>query len=335
MPGARREQGRRALWGAAALAALLALGVRGRAHGEANDGDYEEHRRAGRPDWKTVFQSIRADLTKRRIIAIAAGVTFYSLLAIFPAIAALVALYGLIADPVTIAQHIGSLSSFVPGGAIDVISSEINRIAAQSSGTKGLTILVGLGVSLWSANGGVKAMFDALNVVYDVEETRGFVKLNAISLAFVIGSLVFVLLAIGMVVALPIALNHVGLGDDTKLIVSIGRWPGLFIVVALMLAFVYRFGPDRRDAHWRWITWGSAFASIAWLVVSILFSWYAANFGSYNKTYGSLGAVIGFMTWIWISAIVVLMGAELDAVMERPQKARTASEPSGALQGSS
>jgi membrane protein len=109
----------------------------------------------------------------------------------------------------------------------------------------------------------------------------------------------------------------------------------LFVAVAVLLAFIYRYGPNRHDARWRWITWGSAFASIVWLIASILFSWYAANFGSFNKTYGSLGAVIGFMMWIWISAIVVLMGGELDAVMERPQKARTASEPQPALQGSS
>jgi membrane protein len=334
--GAQPKVHRHSLWGAAALAALLALGIRNRASpADGPGGHYEENRRAGHPDWKAVFQAVRSDLTKRRIIAIAAGVTFYSLLAIFPAIAALVALYGLVANPATIAQHLDSLASFVPGGAIDVISEEINRIAAQSGQTKGLTIVVGLAVSLWSANGGVKALFDALNVVYEVDEKRGFIRLNATSLAFVIGGLVFVLVAIGVVVALPIVLSHIGLGEQARLIVSIGRWPALFVAVALMLAFIYRYGPDRPDAHWRWITWGSAFASIAWLIASILFSWYAANFGSYNKTYGSLGAVIGFMTWIWISAIVILMGAELDAVMERPQKARTASQPSGALQGSS
>src|SRR5262249_10180471 len=151
-------------------------------------------------------------------------------------------------------------------------------------------------------------MFDALNVVYDVEETRSFVKLNAISLAFVVGGLVFVLVAIGAVVGLPIVLHHLGMGGEARLVVSIGRWPALFVAVALMLACIYRYGVSRDDAPWRWITWGSAVAAIAWLIASILFSWYAANFGSFNKTYGSLGAIMGFMIWIWISAIVVLMG---------------------------
>ncbi|HTS20207.1 MAG TPA: YihY/virulence factor BrkB family protein [Casimicrobiaceae bacterium] len=279
---------------------------------------------ASAPDWKAVFGSIRADLTKRRILAIAAGVTFYSLLAIFPATAALVALYGLIADPATIAKHLDSVASFVPGGAIDVIRDEIGRIVAQSAGTKGLTVATGVLVSLWSANGGVKALFDALNVVYGVEEKRGFLKLNAISLAFVLGGLATVLLAIGGVVALPLALHQVGMDEGAKLIVSGARWPALLIVVGLLLALIYRFGPSRRGARWRWISWGSAFASAAWLIASLLFSWYAANFGSFNRTYGSLGAVVGFMIWIWISAIVVLMGGELDAVMEQP---RVASRP--------
>ena len=286
-------------------------------------------------DWKLVVQRVREDLTKRRIIAIAAGVTFYSILAIFPALAALVALYGLLADPSTIARNLDSVASVIPSGGIEVLREEINRIAAQSAGSKGLTVVVGLGASLWSANGGIKAMFDALNVVHGVDEKRGFIVLNAVSLAFVLGGLVFVLLAIGAMVALPIVLNHVGLENETKLIVSIVRWPALFAAVALLLAFVYRFGPNRENPRWRWITWGSAIASVGWLVASLLFSWYAENFGNFNKTYGSLGAVIGFMMWIWLSAIVVLMGAELDSVMERPEATPAGSQPRPGLEGSS
>src|SRR5829696_2846421 len=130
------------------------------------------------------------------------------------------------------------------------------------------------------------------------------------------GRLIFALVAIGAVVALPVVLNYIGLGRATELLIVIGRWPILFVVVALWTALIYRYGPSRDTPKWRWVTWGSAFASLAWIVPSILFSWYAANFGSYNKTYGSLGAAMGFMTWIWLSTIVVLLGAELDAEME-------------------
>lgn len=273
-----------------------------------------------RRDWKAVFRSIRADLTERRIVAIAAGVTFYSLLSIFPAIAALVAVYGLVADPASIAQRIESMGSVLPGGAIEVIRDQITRISSHSGRTV-VALIVGLAASLWSANGGVKALIDALNVVYRVEDRRGLIKLNAVSLLFVIGGILAALLALTAIVALPVALKHVGMGEETKLIVSAGRWPALLVLVALALALVYRFGPDRERVRWRWITWGSALASVAWLIASFGFSWYAANFGSFNKTYGSLGAVVGFMVWLWISAIVVLMGAELDAVLERRRAA--------------
>jgi membrane protein len=174
-----------------------------------------------------------------------------------------------------------------------------------------------LAISLWSANAGMKALFDALNIVYGATESRGLVKLNAISLAFTGGALLVAGLAVGAIIVLPVVLQYVGLEGFVDWIVKIGRWPVLYVLVAVGFAVIYRFGPDRQHAQWHWITWGSAIAALIWIVVSILFSWYAANFGSYNKTYGSLGAVIGFMTWIWISCMTILGGAEIDAAMER------------------
>jgi membrane protein len=266
--------------------------------------------------WKDILLRIYHNMTDHRIVAIAAGVTFYVLLAIFPGIAALVSLYGLFADAKTVSDQLASLSSFLPGGAIDIIGEQLQRLTAQPSSTLGLTFFTGLAISIWSANAGVKALFDALNIVYGEKEKRSFVKLNAVSLAFTVGGLIFALVALGAVVVIPIVLNYIGLGEATALLISIGRWPILFAVVALWIALIYRYGPSRDTPQWRWVTWGSAFASLAWICLSILFSWYAANFGSYDKTYGSLGAAIGFMTWIWLSTIVVLLGAELDAEME-------------------
>ena len=251
-----------------------------------------------------------------RVVALAAGVTFYSLLAIFPAIAALVALYGIFADPATIASHLDGLSGVLPTGALEVLRDELNRLASQRGGTLGLTFLVGLGTSLWSANAGIKALFDALNLVYEEEEKRGLIRLNAISLAFTTGAIFLLLVALVAIVVLPVAMNFVGLPDVTETVVKAVRWPALFLVVALALAAIYRHGPSHTEPRWRWITWGSAFAALAWLAASALFSWYAENFGSYNKTYGALGAVIGFMIWLWLSTIIILLGAELDAEME-------------------
>ena len=256
-------------------------------------------------------------------MAIAAGVTFYALLAIFPAIAAIVSVYGLVADVKTISADIASLGNVLPGGAISVVSEQVKRVASNSHGTLGLAALVGICISIWSANSGVKAMFDALNIVLKEDEKRSFIRLNLTSLAFTVGGLMLVLLAVALVLVAPVLLKYVGLNDRLDWLISIGRWPVLWVGLALVIALLYRFGPSRNDIPWRWISWGSALASLVWLVASMAFSWYAANFGTYNKTYGSLGAVIGFMTWIWISAMIVLVGEELNELfdkLEHPQK---------------
>jgi membrane protein len=266
--------------------------------------------------WKEVLLRIWSNIGKDRVIVVAAGVTFYSILAVFPAIAALVALYGLFADPATITSHLDSIAGVVPGGAIEVLRDQITRVASQGRTTLGVTFVGSLLVSLWSANAGMKSLFDALNLVYNETEKRSLFKLNLVSLTFTMLAILFVLVAIGAMVAVPIVLNFLGLGSATDMLVKIARWPALFIVVTLALALLYRYGPSREEAQWRWITWGSVVAAIAWLVVSLLFSWYAENFGSYNKTYGSLGAIMAFMFWIWLSIIVVLIGGEFNAETE-------------------
>jgi membrane protein len=266
--------------------------------------------------WKDIFWRIYQNVPEHRILAIAAGVTFYALLAIFPGIAALVALYGLFADPSTIGKHLTDLSGVLPGGATDVIGDQLQRLSHQGRARLGFAFLLSLLISIWSANAGVKALFDALNVVYGEREKRSFLKLNAISLAFTCGALLFLLLALAALVVLPLIIDYLGLSSEAKWLVELGKWPVLLLVVALAVAMMYRYGPSREKAQWSWLTSGSAFAAIAWLVVSVLFSWYAANFGNYNKAYGSLGAVIGLMTWMWLSSIVILLGAELDAEME-------------------
>jgi membrane protein len=275
--------------------------------------------------WKARALRLHANIGKHRVIALAAGVTFYALLAIFPALAALVSLYGLFADPATIASHLDAMTGVLPGGALDVIRDQVNRVAAQHNSTLGLTFLIGLAVSLWSANAGMKSLFDALNLVFDEEEKRGFFRLNAVSLTFTTGAILFVLVAIAAMVVIPLVLGYLGVPDTPVILVKIFRWPLLFVVVALGLSLLYRYGPSCRAPRWRWMTWGSVCAALAWLAVSFLFSWYAENFGNYNATYGSLGAVIGFMVWLWLSTIVILLGAEVDAELER----RSDQEPVG------
>jgi len=253
------------------------------------------------------------------VLAISAGVTFYALLAIFPAIAAMVSIYGLFASLKTIDADLSSLGTLMPGGAIDVVGEQIKHVVANGSGTLGAAALAGIAISVWSANAGVKAMFDALNIVLKEQETRGFLRLNAISLLFTVGGLLFALLAVAFVIAVPAYLKTIGWNGRLDWLIDIGRWPLLWAVIALAIALLYRFGPSRNDIPWQWISWGSALGSLIWLAASMMFSWYAADFGNYNKTYGSLGAVIGFMTWIWISAIIVLVGEELNETLDKLQ----------------
>ena len=266
--------------------------------------------------WKDVLWRTYEEFGKDRVTSVAAGVTYYALLAIFPAIAALVSIYGLFADPATLQQHLNAMSGVLPGGALEVVGEQVQRIASKGSGALGFGFIFGLVISLWSANAGMKAVFDALNIVNDEEEKRSFVWLNLTSLTFTLGAILFILVALGGIVVLPIALNFLGLGEGTEWLLSLVRWPVLLIGVTFGLSLVYRFGPSRDKAEWRWVTPGGLVAAVLWVAVSMLFSWYASNFGSYNETYGTLGAVIGFMTWIWLSSIVVLLGAEINAEME-------------------
>ena len=250
-------------------------------------------------------------------MAEAAGVTFYVLLSLFPALAAFISIYGLFNNASSLGGQLGGLGGVVPGGGIDIVKDQITALTAKGHTTLGFASVVGLAISLWSANAGVQSLFDALNTIYHEREKRSFFRRMLISFGFTLGTIGFVILALLTVVAVPIVLNFIGLGSASKVMFSIVRWPFMLLIIIVGLSFVYRYGPSRNPARWQWVSWGSAIAAVSWIAVSFVFSYYVANFGSYNKTYGSLGAVVGFMTWIWISSIVVLMGAELNAELEQ------------------
>jgi membrane protein len=280
-----------------------------------------------RRGWKQILWRVWQGIADDRILANAAGVAFYALLAVFPLIAAIVSIYGLFGDPAVIAGHLDSLSRVVPGGAIEVVREQLTRIAGQRGTALGVGFVVGLAISLWSANSGTKALFDSLNVVYEEKEERSFVTLNAVSLCFTVAAILLLIAALGGMIAMPAVLGRLPLGGASKPILEFAPWPIFLVLVALALAVLYRWGPSRREARWRWITWGSAFATLAWVAGSALFSWYAANLGSFNKTYGSLGAVIGFMMWTWLSAIVILIGGKLNAETEHHAAQRGGPSP--------
>jgi membrane protein len=266
--------------------------------------------------WKDILWRTYDQINEDRLLAIAAGVVFFGLLAVFPAITALVSSYGLFADPSTISDNLQTLAYMLPDGSFQIVQDQIGRVLGNGQAQLGLTFLFGLALALWSANAGVKAVIDALNVVYGEREKRSFLKLNLLSLTFTIGAIVALLLMIGAVVALPLTLDRVGLAYDSKVIVSLARWPLLMGMLLLALAILYRFGPSRPGARWQWLSVGTVVAALLWIAGSSLLSWYLSNFGNYSATYGSLGAAIGLMMWMWMSAIIVLCGAELNSEIE-------------------
>lgn len=251
-----------------------------------------------------------------RIMSEAAGVTFYVLLSLFPALASLISIYGLFGDPADLDRQLHGFGSMIPGGGMQILDDQIKALAGSSGKALGVGVLIGLLTSLWSANNGIKSLMEALNVVFREKEGRSFIRFTLVAFGFTAGGIAFLIVTVSAVVALPVVLNFVGYGNDAALVLRLVRWPVLLLVLMVGLSATYRFGPDRDGAKWEWITWGAGVAAVGWLVTSFAFSYYVANFGNYNKTYGSLGAVIGFMTWIWISSMVVLMGGALNAELE-------------------
>ena len=267
--------------------------------------------------WKDILWRTYEQISADRLLLIAGGVVFYGLLATVPTITALVSMYGIFTSPSAINAQLNFLADVMPSGAYQLISDQIVRIARNSDGKLTLAFILGLAVALWSANAGMKAIFDALNVVYDEDEKRGIVKLNAISLSFTLAGILVLMIVIGAVVVVPLVLALVGFAAERQAgMLALLRWPVLFVLVMFGLSVLYRYGPSRRQAKWRWVTVGSAFAALTWIVVSVAFSWYLSKFADYNATYGSLGAVIGLMMWMWISTAVVLIGAELNSEVE-------------------
>ena len=274
--------------------------------------------------WRDVLSRVFHGISEDRITTISGGVTFFVLLALFPGLAGLISLYGLFADSSTIGQHLSSLEGILPEGGMQILRDQLQQLTSQPPQKLGFATIAGFAISLWSANGGVKAMFEGLNAVYEEREKRSFIKLNVISLVLTFGVLAFAIASLLTITIVPTLLFFLDLPGISE-IVRYARWPALLVIASLMIAVIYRFGPSRVQPQWRWISPGSIFAAVTWIAASLLFSWYTAHFGSYNKTYGSLGAAVGFMTWIWISTIVILIGAKINAELEHQTTANTTS----------
>ncbi|MFZ0258095.1 MAG: YihY/virulence factor BrkB family protein [Gammaproteobacteria bacterium] len=266
--------------------------------------------------WRDILARIKQGLSDDHVSIVSAGVAFYALFALFPALAAFVSIYGLITDPTQVQQQLSALSSLLPQDAYALVQQQLKNVASQAGGALTAGAIGALLLALWGATKGVKALFDALNIVYDEEENRSFFKLNALALLLTVGAILFGTFTLILIAALPAVLGNLGLSELVRNLLSFGRWPLLAVVLMLALAVMYRFGPSREQPQWRWVTWGAIAATLLWLIGSVAFSIYVSNFGSYDKTYGSMGAVVILLMWLYLSAYVVLLGAELNAETE-------------------
>lgn len=265
---------------------------------------------------RDVFWRVIHEVSGDRVLLIAAGVTFYLLLAMFPALAALVSLYGLVADPLTIADHLQQLAVVLPPGAFDIVAEQVRALAERRESALGATFFVGLAIALWSTHSGTLSLFDAMNVAYEEEEKRSLVRLNLIGLAFTLCAVFFATAIVALIAVLPVVLSYVWMDQFEEKAMLWLRWPLLLIVVSCAVTALYRFGPSREPARLRWLTWGALLTTVGWIAMSFGFSFYLGHFANYNVTYGTLGALIGFLIWTWLSVAILIVGAEINAELE-------------------
>lgn len=280
-----------------------------------------------RKDWKAVLLRIYDNLGYHNVYLIAAGVAFYGVLALFPAIGSLVALYGLMSDRHDVAVQLESVRPLLPPNAYQLVASQLEDLTSRDPQALSFATVIAFLFALWSARAGVNAMIDGININYNERNERGFIAAYALSLVMTAIMLVVVGVAIFSIVVLPPAVQAMDFASEAKWLAQVIRWPILLVIAALGIGALYRFGPQRKPARTRWISLGSVLATALWLLASYVFSWYVSKFADYNATYGSLGAIVGLMMWFYISAYIVLLGAELDAEMEHQTRRDTTAGP--------
>jgi membrane protein len=276
--------------------------------------------------WKDILWRTKAQLDEDNLSIVAAGIAFYAFVAVVPSLAVAIAIYALVSDASDLTRHLGMLSQVVPAEVMPMLEEQITRIATEKT-SAGVSAILGVLIALYSSSNATKAIITGLNIAYDETEKRGFVKLTAMAIGLTLSMIVGVILILGLIAVLPAVMRSVGLGSGAELAISILRWPLLVAVFLTGLAVVYRYAPCRDEPQWKWVSPGTLLATSLWIAGSALFSLYVSAFGSYDKTYGSLGAVVVFLMWLYLSAYVILLGAELNSEIERQTLADTTKGP--------
>lgn len=277
--------------------------------------------------WLDIAVRIKDEVLEDNIGLIAAGVAFYALLALFPAIAAAVALAGLVTEPEWIVGELDELTDFVPTDATNIIIGQATAVAGSEQSGLGLAAIIGLALALYSSSRGMASLMTGLNITYDEKEKRGFFRFQFVKLGLTLFVIFGVMFAAAVSVVIPTILHFLGLPSGTDLLIRGISWMTLFVLACMGLAFIYRKGPSRSDARWDWLAPGTVLAVVFWVIGSRAFGYYVQNFGSYNETFGTLGGAIVLMMWLWLSAYIVLLGAEVNAEIEAQTKVDTTTGP--------
>ncbi|HRK25307.1 MAG TPA: YihY/virulence factor BrkB family protein, partial [Beijerinckiaceae bacterium] len=278
--------------------------------------------------WKDIVARTWEQIFNDRLLSVAAGVAFFALLALVPSLSVMLTVFALVADPAQIEVQLAPLVGLMPDTAATLVMDQAHRLAQQAaSQPMSLTLIVSLAIALWSANAGIQALFDALNVIYDEDEKRSFLALNALSLAITLGAAVVLIVVVGLVTVLPVVVAKLPFAAAFEGSVALLRWPTFLVLVTAALAVLFWIGPSRRRARFVWVLPGAALAALLWALVSALFNLYVSRLGSYDVAYGSLSAVIVLMTWLWLSATAILIGAELNAELEHQTMRDTTEGP--------
>lgn len=273
--------------------------------------------------WKDVLLRTKDELSADNVSVLAAGIAFFGLLALFPAIAAIILIAGLVTDPMMIEQQIEQFAAGLPENAAQILEGQAQKVAAGGNTTLGWAALGSILFALYGASKGIKTLMVGMNVAYDEPETRGFLRLNAVALALTFLVILVVVIALGLMLVLPVLADWFGIAFLSGAFIFYGRWVLLAGIAFAALSVLYRYGPSRDAPEWRWVTPGSVIAVILWILASAAFAFYVRNFGNYNETYGALGGVIVLLTWLWVSSYIVLLGAELDSEMEHQTRLDT------------
>lgn len=266
--------------------------------------------------WKDIALRVKDEVASDHVGLIAAGVAFYALLAIFPAITALMALAGLALDPPEVVAQLESMAGVLPQEAAQIVLDQAVAVAGSEEAGLGIAFVIGLLLALYSASKGMGSLIEGLNVAYDEEEERGFITLILWTLGLTLFLIVGLLLGLMATLAMPAVLNLIALPGWLETVLGLSRWVILALMTIFGLAAIYRYGPSRDAAEWRWLSPGAILACVIWMIASIGFSFYVSNFASYNESFGSMAGVIILLMWLWISAYIILLGAEFNAEIE-------------------